>query len=149
MTRSPDSSLSCWNERQSAGRAGPPIPRHCAPESSPIRDPLCPATIRRAHTRQQRRHTAVAMSSRGRLVFRRACCTHAMDATHVLSKRAVKRRRMTIDQRVRLPKFPFSVASHSNPDCYPFSLLHFRSIYEQVIRYRSCLDWFCLRVLKF
>lgn len=81
MTRSPDSSLSCWNERQSAGRAGPPIPRHCAPESSPIRDPLCPATIRRAHTRQQRRHTAVAMSSRGRLMFRRACCTHAMDAT--------------------------------------------------------------------
>lgn len=81
MTRSPDSSLSCWNERQSAGRAGPPIPRHCAPESSPIRDPLCPATIRCAHTRQQRRHTAVAMSSRGRLVFRRACCTHAMDAT--------------------------------------------------------------------
>ncbi|KAK1129988.1 hypothetical protein K0M31_019677 [Melipona bicolor] len=45
-----DSSLSSWKERQSAGRAGPPIPRHCAPESGPIRRSIVSRRQFDAHT---------------------------------------------------------------------------------------------------
>lgn len=75
MTRSPDSSLSSENVKVQDGLVRPSLA-------------LCPSKrfeihcVRRqfdAHTPD--RGSVVAMSSRGRLVFRRACCTHAMGAT--------------------------------------------------------------------
>lgn len=76
-------------ERQSAGRVGRPIPRHCAPQSIGIH---CAWRQFDAHTPGTEQQCAVATSWRGRSLFRGERVAHTPWA-QLFAKRVVKRRR--------------------------------------------------------
>lgn len=90
-------------ERQSAGRAGPPIPRHCAPESGFHSAIYCITgdNSTRTHPAATAHCTVAAMSSRGRLVFRKVRVAHTRHGAQPLLKNGERDLNVgaTIDQR--------------------------------------------------